>query len=181
MNQANRNTIVLRRISFVVLCWTMMAAMAFTAAAAASVVTSGNASGPLSGVVAALGTIALIRRIGASRVILGKSELKMVNPLFTYRIPYHHVMEADTSGGGTLTVRTFDNEEFYSAGFGGSLLDHFIGSSGRAAERINETVRKRRVPRTEEQPRRTLTISWIADLCLFGAICVAGWVLLASG
>ncbi|MGW1298159.1 hypothetical protein [Streptomyces sp. NPDC002533] len=181
MNQANRKTIVLRRVSFVALSWTIVAVMAFIAAAAANLAISGDAPGPLSGVAAALGTIVLTRRIMASRIVLEKSELKVVNPLITYRIPYHLVMEVDTSQGGTLTVHTFEGEEIYATAFGGSLLDHFIGSSDRAAARIKEIVRQRRSPRTEAQARRTLTVSWIADFCLLGAICAAVWALLISG
>lgn len=63
MNQANRKTIVLRRISFVALPWTTVTVMAFTAAAAARLAISGDAPGPLSGVAAALETIVLTQRI----------------------------------------------------------------------------------------------------------------------
>ncbi|WP_432077908.1 hypothetical protein [Streptomyces sp. YPW6] len=67
------------------------------------------------------------------------------------------------------------------AAFGGSLLDHFTGSSDRAVARIEEIVRQRRGPRTEEQSRRTITVSWIADFCLLATIGVAVAALLASG
>ncbi|MFD0421507.1 hypothetical protein [Streptomyces parvus] len=117
----------------------------------------------------------------AFRIVLGESELKVVNPLFTYRIPYHLVMEVDTSKGGTLTVHTFEGGEIYATAFGGSLLDHFIGSLDRAAARVKEIFRQRRSPRTEAQARRTLTVSRIADFCLLATIGVAVAALLAPG
>lgn len=179
--KTTRNAIVLRRSSFVVLSWTLSAAMAFLAALAAEDVASGAARGPLTGIAACLGTIVLVRRIGTSRIVLGESEPKVVNPVSTYRIPYRLVTEVDTSQDGTLTIHTSEGGEIYSVAFGGSLLDHFVGSSDRAVARIKESVRQRRSPRTEEQSRRTLTVSWIADFCLLATICVAVWALLASG
>ncbi|MFE3389655.1 hypothetical protein [Streptomyces anulatus] len=181
MNQVNQKKIVLRRISFVALSWTIMTVMAFIAAAAASSAFPDLSPGPLAGVAAALGTIVLTRRIGASRIMLGKSELIVVNPVFTYRIPYRLITEVDTSQDGTLTIHTAEGGEIYSIAFGGSLLDHFIGSSDRAAARIKDIVRQRRSPRTEAQARRTLTVSWIADFCLLATIGVAVTALLTSG
>ncbi|WP_162600166.1 hypothetical protein [Streptomyces sp. CS131] len=163
-------------MSFVMLSWTIMAVMIFCAAAAIGLIKD-----PLIGVAACLGTIVLTRRIGTARIILGKSELKVVNPVFTYWVPYRLVMDVDTSTDGTLTVHTTEGEEIHSTAFGGSLLDHFIGSSDRAVARIKETVRQRRSPRTEAQARRTLTVSWIADFCLLATIGVAVAALLASG
>ncbi|MBM7056029.1 hypothetical protein [Streptomyces durocortorensis] len=153
-----------------------MAVMIFCAAAAIGLIKD-----PLIGVAACLGTIVLTRRIGTARIILGKSELKVVNPVFTYRVPYRLVMDVDTSTGGTLTVHTTEGEEIHSTAFGGSLLDHFFGTSDRAVARIKEIVRQRRGPRTEAQARRTLTVSWIADFCLLGTIGVAVAALLTSG
>ncbi|MFE7048081.1 hypothetical protein ACFVAM_06915 [Streptomyces californicus] len=181
MKQTNRKSLVLRRKSFSVLSWTILAAMVFFAALAAEDVSSGAAHGPLTGIAACLGTIVLTRRITASRIVLEASELRVVNPIFTYRIPYHQVMEVDTSQNGTLTVYTFDGSEVYSTAFGGSLLDHFIGTSDRAVAQIKETVRERRVPRTKEESRRTLTVSWIADFCLLGTIGVVVAAILAPG
>ncbi|MFJ6612693.1 hypothetical protein ACIQPT_20730 [Streptomyces sp. NPDC091289] len=181
MNKTTRDTVVLRRKSFVMLSWTILAAMGFFAALAASDVSSGAARGPLIGVAACLGTTVLARRIGTARVVLGESELKVVNPVFTYRIPYRLVMEVDTSKHGTLTVHTTEGEEIYSTAFGGSLLDHFVGTSDRAVVRIKETARQRRGPRTEERSRRTITVSWIADFCLLGTVCVAVAALVVSG
>ncbi|MFE6699883.1 hypothetical protein [Streptomyces sp. NPDC057718] len=181
MKEKIRESVVLRRTSFVVLSWSAMALMSFIAAAAASMVSADDARGPLSGVAACLGTMVLVRRILASRIVLGDSELKVVNPVFTYQIPYRLVVEVDTSKDGTLTVHTSEGEEIYSTAFGGSLLDHFVGSSDRAVARIKETVRQRRSPRTEAQARRTLTVSWVADFCLLGTIGVAVAALLASG
>ncbi|MFJ9182285.1 hypothetical protein ACIRQO_04310 [Streptomyces anulatus] len=181
MNQAKRKTIVMRRKSFSALSWAILAAMAFFATLAAEDVSSGAARGPLTGIAACLGTIVLVRRIAASRIELGESELKVVNPVFTYRIPYRMVTEVDTSQDGTLTIHTSEGGEIYSVAFGGSLLDHFIGTSDRAVARINETVRRRRSPRTEGPSRRTVTVSWIADFCLLGTIGVAVAALLAPG
>ncbi|MFB8140518.1 hypothetical protein [Streptomyces parvus] len=181
MNQANQKSIVLRRKSFSVLSWAILVAMVFFAILAAEEIPSGAAHGPLTGIAACLGTIVLVRRIMGSRIVLGKSELEIVNPVFTYRIPYRLVAEVDTSQDGTLTIHTSEGGEISSVAFGGSLLDHFVGSSDRAAARIKEIVRQRRSPRTEAQARRTLTVSWIADFCLLATIGVAVAALLASG
>ncbi|WNF26845.1 hypothetical protein RI138_08340 [Streptomyces sp. C11-1] len=156
--------------------------MAFIAAAAADLASSGDARGPLSGVAAALGTIALTRRIGAARVVLGKSELKIVNPIFTYRVPYRLVTEVNTSEDGTLTVHTSDGVEINATAFGGSLLDHYFRTSDRAVTRVQEIVRQRRGPRKDDdRSRRAITVSWIADICLLGTVCVAVAALLTPG
>ncbi|MEU2432915.1 hypothetical protein ABZ611_26080 [Streptomyces sp. NPDC007861] len=171
MAESKVERVVLRRKSFPVLSWTIMIVLGAFAVAAAGSIESGAARGPLIGVAACLGTIALVRRILCSRIVLGKISLKVVNPVFTYELPYRLVAQVKTATNGTLTVDMVDGHEVYATAFGGSLLDHFVGSSEKAATRLQEAVRQRRGRLgVGVSARRTLTVSWIADLCTLGAV-----------
>ncbi|MGW4722390.1 hypothetical protein [Streptomyces sp. NPDC004291] len=176
-SKANENPrrMVLRRWSFPVLSWISVLVLGllnilFIAAAEES--GAGGESFMASAV--CLVTIALIRRVLCSRIVLGADALRVVNPLMTYVIPYRLVSEVGTSKDGTLTVRTTEGGEVYATAFGGSLLDHFVGSADRAVVRVREVVRQRRNQRgAEEEARKFVTVSWIADLCLLIAVGLA--------
>ncbi|MDX6347390.1 MAG: hypothetical protein QOF84_2180 [Streptomyces sp.] len=65
-------------------------------------------------------------------------------------IPYRSVARVD--GGGTLTVKTVQQDEIAGTGFGGLLIDSFLRSSGKAADRI-----RTRLPRRPDDPRQAGT------------------------
>ncbi|MFF0965509.1 hypothetical protein ACWDQO_06870 [Streptomyces sp. NPDC003703] len=126
--------------------------------------------GPISGVAACFFTIALTRRIMGSRIVLGSSALTVVNPLITYTVPYRAVAEVRGGGGETLNLVTQQGDEIYCTGFGGSLIDSFVKSADRAAECIEQQVRRRRRATEKAQVTKKLTVSWIADVCTVGAV-----------
>ncbi|MEU0087354.1 hypothetical protein [Streptomyces sp. NPDC006274] len=175
---------VLRRKSFSVLSWTIVLAMGLGAVGATDMaVWSDDPQGPLTGVALCFATIALVRRVLCARVVLDPGVLRVVNPLFTYVVPYRLVSEVGTGKDGTLKVRTTEGGEIYATGFGGSLLDHFVGSADRAAERLREVARQRRGRRDgeAESARRTVTVSWVGDVCLVTALGVAVAAVVSGG
>ncbi|MGY1452400.1 hypothetical protein [Streptomyces sp. SS8] len=142
----------------------------------------GAAGGPAEefGVAAAMfGTIVFIRRIAESRIVLGREALAVVNPLMTYEVPYTAVSRVGSDGGGTLTVETVDGEVVQSTGFGGSLVDHFVGTTDKAVERVRLRLPGRPPGhrKTKELPappvRRRMTRSWPTDIFLAAAVVCA--------
>lgn len=116
-------------------------------------------------------TIAIIRRIMGSRIDLAESEIRVVNPLVTHVIPLRSLRSV--VGGGGLTVTTMDGGEITSTAFGGSVVDHFVGTAERAAERIS--ARMQRAPRKGgfAPAVKRYTTAWIADACVLGAVACA--------
>ncbi|MER7199919.1 hypothetical protein CG723_45245 [Streptomyces sp. CB01635] len=164
---------VLRRTSFKVLSCVSTVAFGLVAVGLLVSLTHDLEGGPTSGVAACLFTIALVRRLLGSRIVLDSSAVEIVNPLVTYRVPYSSVAEIRGGGGGTLNLVTRAGDEIYSTGFGGSLIDNFVGSTGRAAERIEQRVRRGRRVTQQGSVTKKFTVSWIADFCTAGAIICA--------
>ncbi|WP_410537920.1 hypothetical protein [Streptomyces sp. KL2] len=125
-----------------------------------------------------LGTVVFIRRIAESRIVLGRETLTVVNPLRTYEVSYTAVSRVGSDGGGTLTVETVDGEVVQSTGFGGSLVDHFVGTTGRAVERIRLRLPERPRGYRKKLPpappvRRRMTRSWPTDIFLAATVVCA--------
>ncbi|MDH2409693.1 hypothetical protein ACG5V6_24700 [Streptomyces chitinivorans] len=141
----------------------------------------GAAGGPAEefGAAAAMfGTVVFIRRIAESRIVLGRETLTMVEPLMTYEVHYAAVSRVG-SDGGTLMVETTDGEVLHSMGFGGSLVDHFVGTTDKAVERIRLRLpgRPQGHRKTEAPPappvRRRVTRSWPTDIFLAATVICA--------
>ncbi|WP_156722276.1 hypothetical protein [Streptomyces apocyni] len=171
MSKSKSERKVIRRRSFPILSWIIVIILGILAVAAAGKISPHASRGPLIGVAACLATIALVRRILCSRIVLETHKVKVVNPVFTYSLPCSHIARVGTAASGTLTLRTKDGDEVHATAFGGSLLDHFVGTSDRAAGHLKDALQERRSLGGDDiTPRRAITVSWIADGCLVGAI-----------
>ncbi|MCX4571850.1 hypothetical protein OHB41_01260 [Streptomyces sp. NBC_01571] len=169
----NREDELLRRTSFKILSWVFTAGFGVAAVVVLISLIHHPEGGPMIGLAACLFTIALGRRIMGSRIGLGASAVTVVNPLITYTVPYGTVAEVRGGGGGTLNLVTRAGDEIYCDGFGGSVIDSFIRSTDRAAERIEQHVRRGRRSAQQAKVIKRFTISWVADVCTIGAlICI---------
>ncbi len=133
-----------------------------------------------------LGCIALVWRIMGAKVVLTVDTMIVVNPVFSYEVGYHGVWRVGGDSRGTLTVWTFTDEEISSFGFSGSILDHFVRTSDRAAERIQRRlpVKKREVRKGERGRReleekygvrRSISRAWGADACALTSMVLWIW------
>ncbi|MBC9719722.1 hypothetical protein H9Y04_45440 [Streptomyces sp. TRM66268-LWL] len=172
MNPADKSdTEVLRRKSFRALSWGFTLLFAAGGFAAMAFVPR-DGGGPLIGSAACFGMVALARRIFGSSIVLGE-QLKVVNPLVTHHVPYRDIREVASNSRGTLTVVTSSGRFIYSTGFGGSLIDHYVGTADRAAERINARRRRGGGSKAGVHERRALTRAWVADTCSVLAVLCA--------
>ncbi|MEY2232984.1 hypothetical protein [Streptomyces virginiae] len=121
-----------------------------------------------------LGGIAFIRRITGSRIVLSEKVLTVVNPVFTHDIPYRYVASVAADNGGNLIITTLQAVEIGAFGFGGSLVDHFVGSTDRTVSQIKAGLSERRDLRGDSRTVRRITRAWVADGCTVGMIaCIA--------
>ncbi|MCT9091487.1 hypothetical protein N4G70_21835 [Streptomyces sp. ASQP_92] len=133
----------------------------------------GSRGGLMSGAASCFGTIAIVRRIFGARVILDR-QVTVINPVFTYRIPYSSIKEVVVNGGGSLVICGIDGGLTYVSAFNGSLIDKFVGSSLKAAGSIDERrhEERRRAGKSESssRPSRSVSRAWVADAFLAAAI-----------
>lgn len=162
----------MRRWTFRILSWSFTLIFGLGAAGFLISVAYRVQSGALAVAAACLGTVALTRRVCGSRIILSQSALIVVNPIVTYRVPYSSLIEAPKSRNGTLVVTAREIGEINSRGFGGSLVDHFVGTTDRAVEQIKDRLKVRPKPDGTVTEKR-FTRSWVADMCIIGAVVCA--------
>jgi hypothetical protein len=87
-----------------------------------------------------LAVCALLGRIASSKVCLFEDHLVITNPLRTYTVPRELVHLAVANAGGTLVVSTTEHQAIAVFGFGGSIVDHFIGTTHEAETRIGQWI-----------------------------------------
>ncbi|MCX4674041.1 hypothetical protein OG413_01680 [Streptomyces sp. NBC_01433] len=174
----------LRRLSFRILSVVVTAIfLAVSAGAAISLQTGINYDA--FGVMAlCLGVVGMSRRILGSRVVLDRSTLTVINPVFTYIIPRSLVGGVNVASNGTLSIITRSGREIEATGFGGSLVDHFVGSTEKAVSEINVHLNSR--PRAGSDSSagesRHLSRAWVADACTVSALaCGLVAVVLGNG
>lgn len=160
----------LRRTSFKILSGLFTFGFGVVATGLVISLSNGLEGGPLIGVAACLGTIALARRVMGSRIVLENSSIIIINPLVTYTVPYREIARVGGGGSGGLTIITRQGDEIYSTGFGGSLIDHFVGSTERAVERIESRRKRHRGSTGHSEMKKQVTVSWIADFCTLGVV-----------
>ncbi|WP_189829484.1 hypothetical protein [Streptomyces zaomyceticus] len=122
--------------------------------------------------------VAVVRRFMGSRIYLVDPDVLIVNPLVTHVVPLRALRSVESDGG--LTLVTVDGGEIGSIAFGGSLVDSFVGTADRAADRIR--ARMRRPSRQGGAPSvvRRYTTAWIADACALGAVACAAMAVAAG-
>lgn len=91
----------------------------------------------------------------------------MVNPLFSHFVLYRDIVRVDDTS--SLVLVTNSGDEVSAVAFGGSVIDHFVGSTSRASERVRERVKRARKV-SGLNSSRTITRSWIADACILGSL-----------
>lgn len=100
-----------------------------------------------------LALCAVLGRITSSKVCLFADRLVIVNPLRTYTVPRELVGSVLANDGGTLIVRTTESREIAVFGFGGSVVDHFIGTTREAEKRMNDWIQKTDHPDRAQGPK----------------------------
>ncbi|MEW2458598.1 PH domain-containing protein [Streptomyces albus] len=85
-----------------------------------------------------LAGVGVIVRVANCKVELRDATLLVVNPLRTHVIPRSAIQDVSVNDGGTLGVWIEDENEIQCYAFGGSLIDHFRGTSDKAERRIKE-------------------------------------------
>ncbi|MEU2547375.1 PH domain-containing protein [Streptomyces roseolus] len=138
------------------------------------------------GIPAFLALAGAIGRVANCKVILDEQGLTVVNPFRTHRLPKPAVKDVSVDEGGTLEIHLEGGRVVSAFAFGGSVVDHFMGSSAKAQRRIDVWLKPTRPGMHSEDsgaanvrdalPRITWTRCESADASL--ALCV---VLTISG
>ncbi|WP_328383702.1 hypothetical protein OHS81_07710 [Streptomyces sp. NBC_00400] len=132
------------------------------------------------GLTASFATIFLVQRICRTRVLIVGDEVCVVNAVFEYTVARGAVAQVLVDMGGSLKLKTVSGEEVYVGAYSGSLIDHFVGSSDRAADVIRQHVKvKTKAPRGSVV-RRGLAISWLSDIWLVAAVICAVWTAIGN-
>ncbi|MEV1050793.1 PH domain-containing protein [Streptomyces sp. NPDC049887] len=176
---------VLRRRSFRVLALVCLFGFAGAALFAASEALSSGEAGPMFGAALILAVGSLCYRVTRSRVHADESSLTVVNPLFSYEVPYASIHKIEVSGSGSLTVlpkeriADTEGEGYLVVGFAGSLLDRLFKTSDKAAAELKKyRSRGRRAPGADGPVRRKVVADVVADAMLLTAAVCAVWFLI---
>ncbi|WP_158795056.1 hypothetical protein [Streptomyces sp. NRRL S-337] len=132
------------------------------------------------GLTASFATIFLVQRVCRSRVLIFQDEVCVVNAVFKYSVARSAVAQVFVDLGGNLTLETTGGEEVYVAAYSGSLIDHFVGSSDRAAKTIRQHVKMKTATSRDSAVRRGLAISWLSDIWLVAAVICAVWTAIGN-
>ncbi|MFD7840275.1 hypothetical protein [Streptomyces sp. NPDC059761] len=168
MKSTQRKT--LRRASFIALSVLFTTVFGVPALAIGLVmVADGPDHGALEVMAALLGVTAFCRRIAGSRIVLDQRGVSVINPLFTYDIPYRNVARVE-NGQGSLLVTTTQAVEILSVGYAGSIIDSFVGSTDKAVAQVKAVLAERRDLSGDTPTVRRLTRAWVADGCAIGML-----------
>ncbi|MFJ6604097.1 hypothetical protein [Streptomyces lydicus] len=170
-----RKAVKLRRKSQRILQWSSSAVLLFLAALVVERMGFHGRNKAEVGLTASFATIFLVQRICRSRVLILQDEICVVNAVFKYSVARSAVAQVFVDIGGNLKLKTASGEEVYVAAYSGSLIDHFVGSSDRAAKRIRQYVKMKTATSRDSAVRRGLAISWLSDIWLVAAVICATW------
>ncbi|WP_188271185.1 MULTISPECIES: PH domain-containing protein [unclassified Streptomyces] len=134
-----------------------------------------------------LSAAGVIGRVAHCKVVLDDTALTVVNFFRTHRVPREAIREVAVADGGTLEIRLGEDRVVPVFAFGGSVIDHFRGTSERALQEIDawrrSTPSEGTILPADPQVRWTRCRS--ADLCLASAVVLAVsggiWMALTSG
>ncbi|WNF28692.1 hypothetical protein RI138_18685 [Streptomyces sp. C11-1] len=131
-------SIVLRRSSWVMISWAVIIGLGIGMLVAALRVTSVNGFRTgWQGIPAFLALVVVVGRVANCKIVLRRDVLVVVNLLRTYTLPAAAIREVSVGGDGTLEVHLDKHRVVSAFAFGGSLIDHFKGSSSEAARKVN--------------------------------------------
>lgn len=175
-----RDAVKLRRKSPRILQWLFSGLLLFLAAL---VVERMGFHGPNKaevGLTASFATIFLIQRIFRTRVLIFQDEVCVVNAVFKYSVARSAVAQVLVDIRGNLKLKTTSGEEIYVAAYSGSLIDHFVGSSERAAEAIRQHVKMKTAAPRDSAVRRKIAFSWLSEVWLVAAVICAMWTAMGN-
>ncbi|MFE7333142.1 hypothetical protein ACFU8W_51935 [Streptomyces sp. NPDC057565] len=178
------NAIVLRRVSWMVICWVTVLAMGIGMLAAVYKVTSVNGFRVgWQGIPVYLALAGIIGRIVNCKVILRDGVLTVVNPLRTHTLPAVAIRDVLVGDDGTLEVHLDKDRVVSVFAFGGSLVDHFKGSSKKTERKISRWLDSARLESESRagtpQIRWTRCLSADASLILCVALSASGAIWMA--
>ncbi|MFF4148288.1 hypothetical protein ACFY0A_45285 [Streptomyces sp. NPDC001698] len=128
---------VLRRRSWLVFFGIVIVGLGIGMLAAVCKVTSVNGFRTgWQGIPVYLAAAGICGRIANSKVILREDVLIVVNPLRSHILPKMAIHGVSVADDGTLEVRLSEDRSVAVFAFGGSLIDHFKGSSREAERKI---------------------------------------------
>ncbi|MDT0489931.1 PH domain-containing protein [Streptomyces griseus] len=134
--------VVLRRVSWMVFFGVALVGLGIGAVVAVLAVSAANGFREgWQAIPVFLAIAGFIGRIGNCKVIIRDEVLTVVNPLRTHILPKSAIRGVSVDGGGTLRFHLDQDREISSFAFGGSLIDHFVGSSGKAERKVEMWLR----------------------------------------
>lgn len=172
MSSQASSVIVLRRKSWLIVSWAVIVGLGFMALFAVRAVSAeqGFRVG-WQGVPVYLLIASAVGRVSSARVMLGH-DMRIINPFRTYYIPAPMIQDVLLADDGTLQVAIKGEERKVSvSAFGGSLIDHAIGTSDMARKRIKEWLESNEREASVGSYVKRWTRCLIPDVLL--ALCVA--------
>lgn len=135
------------------------------------------------GVPVYLALAGIIGRVANCKVILSGNVLTVVNPLRSHILPKEVISGASVGDDGTLEVQLHGGGTVSVFAYGGSLIDHYRGSSGQAERKISAWLSSAGTVAASKavtpQARWTRCIGADASLALCVALAVAGAIWMA--
>ncbi|WP_331762551.1 PH domain-containing protein (plasmid) [Streptomyces sp. NBC_01527] len=134
-----------------------------------------------------LALVSICGRIANCKVILREDALMVVNPLRSHFLPKNAIRDVSVSDDGTLEVHLEEGRAVSVFAFGGSLADHFRGSSGEAERKISKWLHYARAVSESEAaaPQVRWTRCRSADVSLILGVAISGagaiWMALSGG
>ncbi|MEU8540781.1 hypothetical protein AB0C52_12490 [Streptomyces sp. NPDC048717] len=189
MEQDAVKKVVLRRVSWLVIAWVIILGLGALAIAAVLNVTSvhGFRRG-WQGIPVFLLLAGIAGRVANCKVMLGKDLLTVVGPLRTHRIPKAAIRGVPVDSQGSLDIDLGKESKVWVFAFGGSLVDHYVGSTRKAQQEIKAWLRSSPAggaPQATAEPQTQWTRCWSADSSLalgLGTVMIGViWMALTGG
>ena len=132
------NSVVLRRGSWMAISWVVILGLGIGMLAAVYKVTSVNGFRTgWQGIPIYLALAGITGRVANCKMILCEDMLTVVNPMRSHSLPKAAIRDVSVGDDGTLEVHLDKDRTVSVFAFGGSLIDHFKGSSAEAQRRIS--------------------------------------------
>ncbi|WP_164492898.1 hypothetical protein [Streptomyces lydicus] len=172
--------VMLRRKSQRILQWFFSMLLLALAALVVKKMGFGGPNKAQVGLTASFATIFLVQRISRARVLISYGEVCVINAIFKYNVALGVVAQVVIDNRGNLKLKVAGGEEIYAAAYSGSLIDHYVGSSDRAAQAIRQHAKKQTTAPHDSVVRRRLAVSWLSEIWLVAAAICAIWTALGN-